>query len=132
MPAPCFSPLIAVLSWVRPLTVIPLLSWVRMLRLWSLLCPRSECSDCDHSFALQALLGTYQCTEVPGQFVWRPGVLTEAVTKGYWVLLEDLDHAPMEVVSTLAPLLQTSTLAVPGHGDIIHAAPGFQLFATQR
>ena len=48
------------------------------------------------------------------------------------MLLEDLDHAPMEVVSTLAPLLQTSTLALPGHGDIIQAAPGFQLFATQR
>nr|KAG5703293.1 hypothetical protein BaRGS_025535 [Batillaria attramentaria] len=80
----------------------------------------------------QALLGTYQCTEVPGQFVWHAGVLTEAVTQGHWVLLEDLDHAPMEVVSTLAPLLQTSTLSLPGHGDIVRAAPGFQLFATQR
>ncbi|XP_076466261.1 midasin-like [Babylonia areolata] len=80
----------------------------------------------------KALLGTYQCTEIPGQFVWRAGVLTEAVTKGYWVLLEDLDHAPMEVVSTLAPLLHTSTLSLPGHGDLIQAAPGFQLFATQR
>ncbi|KAK7492084.1 hypothetical protein BaRGS_00016748 [Batillaria attramentaria] len=80
----------------------------------------------------KALLGTYQCTEVPGQFVWHAGVLTEAVTQGHWVLLEDLDHAPMEVVSTLAPLLQTSTLSLPGHGDIVRAAPGFQLFATQR
>ena len=23
------------------------------------------------------LLGTYQCTEIPGEFVWKPGVLTQ-------------------------------------------------------
>lgn len=83
-------------------------------------------------FLVQALLGTYQCTEIPGQFVWRAGVLTEAVLKGHWIVLEDLDLAPMEVVSALAPLLQTSTLSLPGHGDLLHAVPGFQIFATQR
>ena len=80
----------------------------------------------------QALLGTYRCTEVPGEFVWQPGVLTQAVTNGYWVLLEDIDYAPMEVVSVLLPLLETRCLSVPGHGDNIPASPGFQLFATQR
>ena len=83
-------------------------------------------------FFPQALLGTYRCTEVPGEFVWQPGVLTQAVTNGYWVLLEDIDYAPMEVVSVLLPLLETRCLSVPGHGDNITAAPGFHLFATQR
>lgn len=23
------------------------------------------------------LLGTYQCTDIPGEFVWKPGVLTQ-------------------------------------------------------
>jgi len=82
--------------------------------------------------SVQALLGTYMCTEVPGEFVWRPGVLTQAVTRGHWVLLEDVDHAPMEVVTLLLPLLESGTLTLPGHGDTVHAAPGFHLFATQR
>jgi len=80
----------------------------------------------------QALLGTYCCTEVPGEFVWRAGVLTQAVRLGSWLLLEDIDHAPMEVISTLLPLLETGTLSVPGHGDTLRPAPGFHLFATQR
>ncbi|XP_052242535.1 midasin-like [Dreissena polymorpha] len=80
----------------------------------------------------KALLGTYRCTEVPGEFIWQPGVLTQAVTNGYWVLMEDIDYAPMEVVSVLMPLLETRTLSIPGHGDCIRAAPGFHLFATQR
>ncbi|XP_048240547.1 midasin-like [Haliotis rufescens] len=80
----------------------------------------------------KALLGTYRCTEVPGEFVWQPGILTRAVTEGFWVLLEDIDFAPMDVVSILLPLLETNTLTVPGHGDNVKANPGFRLFATQR
>ena len=30
----------------------------------------------------KSLLGSYCCTETPGQFVWRPGPLTTAVTTG--------------------------------------------------
>ena len=32
----------------------------------------------------------------------------------------------------LMPVVESLTLNVPGHGDVIRAAPGFQLFATQR
>lgn len=47
-------------------------------------------------------------------------------------MLEDIDRAPMEVVSILVPLLETNSLAVMGQGHHVKAAPGFQLFATQR
>lgn len=40
----------------------------------------------------------YRCTDVPGEFVWQPGTLTQAVTKGHWILLEDIDYAPLDVV----------------------------------
>ncbi|KAK3603576.1 hypothetical protein CHS0354_028005 [Potamilus streckersoni] len=80
----------------------------------------------------KALLGTYRCTEVPGEFMWQPGVLMQAVTQGYWVLLEDIDLAPMDVISVLLPLLETNTLTVLGHGDSLLANPRFQLFATRR
>ncbi|MBZ3875424.1 Midasin, partial [Sciurus carolinensis] len=44
------------------------------------------------------LLGMYRCTDVPGEFVWQPGTLTQAATKGHWILLEDIDYAPLDVV----------------------------------
>lgn len=48
----------------------------------------------------QMLLGMYRCTDIPGKFVWQPGSLTQAVSKGHWILLEDIDHAPLDVVSS--------------------------------
>lgn len=50
-------------------------------------------------FFPQMLLGMYRCTDIPGKFVWQPGTLTQAVSKGQWILLEDIDHAPLDVVS---------------------------------
>ncbi|XP_014485932.1 PREDICTED: midasin [Dinoponera quadriceps] len=78
------------------------------------------------------LLGMYRCTDVPGEFVWRPGVLTQAVVAGKWLLLEDIDSAPLDVASVLANLMETGTLCVPGYRDTIHAHSDFQLFVTQR
>lgn len=85
-----------------------------------------------YNYYIQALLGTYHCTEVPGEFVWRPGILTRAVTEGCWALLEDIDYAPMDVVSILLPLLERGVLSIPGHGENVTAHPNFRLFATQR
>ncbi|KAG8189752.1 hypothetical protein JTE90_012927 [Oedothorax gibbosus] len=78
------------------------------------------------------LLGTHCCTEVPGQFVWQPGVLIKAMEDGNWLLLEDIDCAPMDVISLLVPVLQSRSIVLPGHANPVKASPGFQLFATQR
>ncbi|KAM6185923.1 midasin [Rhynchocyon petersi] len=78
------------------------------------------------------LLGMYRCTDVPGEFVWQPGTLTQAATKGHWILLEDIDYAPLDVVSVLVPLLENGELLIPGQGDCLKVAPGFQFFATRR
>uniref|UniRef100_A0A3P9MDK6 Midasin n=1 Tax=Oryzias latipes TaxID=8090 RepID=A0A3P9MDK6_ORYLA len=77
------------------------------------------------------LLGMYRCTDVPGKFVWQPGTLTQAVAKGQWILLEDIDHAPLDVVSVLLPLMESKKLLIPGRDDCIDVAPGFQFFATR-
>ncbi|XP_060061378.1 midasin [Erinaceus europaeus] len=78
------------------------------------------------------LLGMYRCTDVPGEFVWQPGTLTQAATKGHWILLEDIDYAPLDVVSVLIPLLENGELLIPGRGDSLKVSPGFQFFATRR
>ncbi|KAJ3084604.1 hypothetical protein HDU99_010346 [Rhizoclosmatium hyalinum] len=77
------------------------------------------------------LLGTYVCQNEPGSFRWQPGILTTAVMQGRWVLIEDLDLAPLEVVSVLIPLLETGHLFIPARGEKVRARQGFQLFATQ-
>ena len=78
----------------------------------------------------KTLLGSYVCAEAPGEFVWQPGVVTQAVTQGRWLLLEDVDVAPAEVMAALAPLLARNELYVPGRAQTLRAAPGFHLWAT--
>ncbi|KAM7223879.1 hypothetical protein V8F06_000895 [Rhypophila decipiens] len=78
------------------------------------------------------LLGLYTTDSKPGSFQWRPGVLTTAVLEGRFILIEDIDRAPTEVMSTLLPLVERGELLLPGRGDKIRAAPGFRMFATVR
>ncbi|TWU73648.1 hypothetical protein ED733_003408 [Metarhizium rileyi] len=78
------------------------------------------------------LVGLYSTDSKPGSFQWRPGVLTTAVREGRWVLVEDLDRAPAEVLSTLLPLIERKELLIPSRGEIVRAASSFRLFATVR
>lgn len=79
----------------------------------------------------KALLGQYVCSDVPGEFKWQPGAITAAATSGRWVLIEDIDRAPFEVLAALGQLMESRTLIVPGQPRAIAAHPGFQLFATR-
>ncbi|KAK3185443.1 AAA ATPase midasin [Lecanicillium sp. MT-2017a] len=78
------------------------------------------------------LIGLYSTDSKPGSFQWRPGVLTTAVKEGRWVLVEDLDRAPTEVLSTLLPLIERNELLIPSRGETIRAGRSFRLLATVR
>lgn len=78
------------------------------------------------------LIGIYTTGDTPGTFVWRPGVLTTAVQEGRWVLIEDLDRAPNEIIGTLLPLIERHELLIPNRKQTVHAAPGFRIIATVR
>ena len=78
------------------------------------------------------LLGIYTTGKTSGSFVWKPGVLTTAVQEGRWVLIEDLDRAPNEVIGTLLPLIEKRELFIPSRKETINAAEGFRLIATVR
>ena len=80
----------------------------------------------------KVLIGTYTFGATAGSFHWQPGVLTTAVTEGRWVLIEDLDRAPTNVISTLLPLLQRRELHVPNLGGCIKASQNFRMLATIR
>lgn len=77
-------------------------------------------------------MGAYTTADTPGSFEWRPGVLTTAVKEGRWVLVEDIDKAPTEVLSVLLPLMERGELVIPSRGETIVAAHGFRLIATMR
>lgn len=79
------------------------------------------------------LIGTYStAVDCPGSFEWRPGVLATAVREGRWVLVEDIDKAPTEVLGVLLPLIERGELLLPSRGERVQAARGFRLIATVR
>ena len=51
----------------------------------------------------KSLLGSYVVGAAPGEFKWQPGALTQAVARGRWVVIEDVDLAPFEVLAALVP-----------------------------
>ena len=81
---------------------------------------------------IKLLLGVYTSEKSLGSFSWRPGILTQAVLEGRWIIVEDIDRAPSEITSTLLPLLERGELFIQNRNESIHAAPGFKLIATIR
>lgn len=84
----------------------------------------------DDQIDSKTLLGSYVCTDIPGEFTWQPGALTTAVTAGRWVVIEDIDRAPFEVLAALMPLLETREMVIPGRGELLVAHANFQIFGT--
>lgn len=80
----------------------------------------------------KTLLGTYTSGTKPGTFEWKNGVLTTAVKEGKWILVEDIDKAPNEVLSILIGLLEHKEITLPSRGEVLKAGNGFQLIATVR
>lgn len=81
---------------------------------------------------VKMLIGMYTTGNTPGSFCWQPGVLTTAVKEGRWILIEDFDRTPNEIVSALLPLIERGELLVPSRGEVVKAARGFKIIATMR
>lgn len=79
----------------------------------------------------KALLGSYVCTDVPGEFKWQPGSITIAALSGRWVLIEDVDRASFDVLASLRSLMEARMVTIPGQPRALPVHPDFQLFATR-
>ncbi|XP_029127909.1 midasin [Cajanus cajan] len=80
---------------------------------------------------LQEYLGSY-ITDAGGKLVFNEGVLVKAVRNGYWIVLDELNLAPSDVLEALNRLLDDNReLYVPELQERIQANPNFMLFATQ-
>jgi midasin len=80
---------------------------------------------------LQEYFGTY-ITDSHGRLRFQEGVLVKAVREGHWVVLDELNLAPSDVLEALNRLLDDNReLFVPELQETIQAHPDFMLFATQ-
>ncbi|WVZ15742.1 hypothetical protein V8G54_013308, partial [Vigna mungo] len=80
---------------------------------------------------LQEYLGSY-ITGTTGKLVFNEGVLVKAVRNGHWIVLDELNLAPSDVLEALNRLLDDNReLFVPELQERIRAHPKFMLFATQ-
>ncbi|KAL2004280.1 hypothetical protein VTN02DRAFT_4005 [Thermoascus thermophilus] len=78
----------------------------------------------------KSLLGMYTTSSTTGSFTWQPGVLTKAAREGRWVLIEDLDRAPPEVIGLMLPVIEKGELIIPSRKERVKCAEGFRLIAT--
>lgn len=67
-----------------------------------------------------------------GALSFRDGILVQALRKGHWVILDELNLAPSEVLEALNRLLDDNReLYLPETNETIKPHPSFRLFATQ-
>lgn len=78
----------------------------------------------------KSLLGVYTSSADGESFIWQAGVLTKAIQQGRWVLLEDIDRAPAEVVGMLRPIVENGELFLANRKETIRPKEGFRIFAT--
>lgn len=80
----------------------------------------------------KSLIGLYTSSPTDGSFVWQAGVLTRALQQGRWVLIEDIDRAPAEVLGVLRPVIENGSIFIPNRREVVKAADGFRILATVR
>ena len=80
---------------------------------------------------LQEYLGSY-VTDTSGKLVFQEGALVQAVRRGHWIILDELNLAPSDVLEALNRLLDSNReLFIPETMEIVKPHPNFLLFATQ-
>lgn len=63
---------------------------------------------------------------------WVDGILTDAVRKGHWIVLDEMNAAGADVLFSLHSLLDDDRMLVltENGNEIVRPHPGFRLFAT--
>lgn len=80
---------------------------------------------------LQEYLGTY-VSGLDGQLHFQEGLLVQALRRGHWIVLDELNLAPTDVLEALNRLLDDNReLLIPETQEIVRPHDNFMLFATQ-
>lgn len=80
---------------------------------------------------LQEYIGTYMA-DVSGKLTFQEGVLVKAMRNGHWIILDELNLAPCDILEALNRVLDDNReLYIPETQVLVKAHPNFMLFATQ-
>lgn len=80
---------------------------------------------------IEEYIGTY-LPDAKGRLVFTEGVLVEALRKGHWIILDELNLARSEILESLNRLLDDNKeLFINETQEYIKPAKGFRIFATQ-
>ncbi|PWN48667.1 midasin [Violaceomyces palustris] len=81
---------------------------------------------------IQEYLGSYASDPETGRLVFHEGLLVRALRQGDWIVLDELNLAPTDVLEALNRLLDDNReLVIPETGEVVRPHPHFMLFATQ-
>jgi len=77
-------------------------------------------------------IGGYKPTGVPGEYVWTDGILVDAMKKGDWVVLDEINLAEPAILERINSLLDgdRSLVLTEKGNERIEAHPNFRVFAT--
>ncbi|KAF2634774.1 midasin [Massarina eburnea CBS 473.64] len=80
---------------------------------------------------LQEYLGSY-ISGSDGKLTFQEGILVKALREGHWIVLDELNLAPTDVLEALNRLLDDNReLLIPETQEVIRPHEDFMLFATQ-
>lgn len=80
---------------------------------------------------VQEYTGAYAADE-KGSLSFKDGILVQALRNGHWIILDELNLAPSEVLEALNRLLDDNReLFLPEVNEVVKPHPDFRLFATQ-
>ncbi|KXN88102.1 Midasin [Leucoagaricus sp. SymC.cos] len=81
---------------------------------------------------IQEYLGSYVSDLLTGKLVFKDGLLVHALRNGDWIVLDELNLAPTDVLEALNRLLDDNReLVIPETQEVVRPHPHFMLFATQ-
>ncbi|KAN0063854.1 AAA ATPase midasin [Thecaphora frezii] len=81
---------------------------------------------------IQEYLGSYASDPDTGRLAFHEGLLVKALRRGDWIVLDELNLAPTDVLEALNRLLDDNReLVIPETGEVVRPHPHFMLFATQ-
>ncbi|KAJ7717676.1 midasin nuclear AAA ATPase [Mycena metata] len=81
---------------------------------------------------IQEYLGSYVSDPATGKLVFKDGLLVRALRNGDWIVLDELNLAPTDVLEALNRLLDDNReLVIPETQEVVRPHPHFMLFATQ-
>jgi len=86
---------------------------------------------CGHNeITVENMLGSLMA--INGNTVWRNGILPEAMCKGYWLLLDEINSVDPGVMKVINELLDNRkiTITVAGQPRLVKAHRGFRLICT--